>query len=96
VLRAANRSPPSHFKKEERELGHTGTTATADNRGAARLLTASEVAGVLGVRRTRVYALLASGTIPVVHVGRQVRVAERVLYEWIEAGGQALPGGWKR
>jgi len=77
-------------------LGHTGTTTTADNRGAARLLTASEVAEILGVRRTRVYALLASGTIPVVHVGRQVRVDRAVLDEWIDAGGQALPGGWKR
>lgn len=77
-------------------MGHTITMETAPGAGTTRLLSASEVAQILGVRKTRVYALLKSGIIPAVHVGRQVRVDKNTLDEWIDAGGQALPSGWKR
>lgn len=77
-------------------MDQIGTMDATRSRGITRLLSASEVAEILGVRQARVYALLRSGIIPAVHLGRQVRVDEQVLDEWIEAGGQALPGGWKR
>lgn len=77
-------------------MDQNGTTHTAGNQGITRLLSASEVAEILGVRKMRVYALLKSGIIPVVRLGRQVRVNKDALDDWIGAGGQALPGGWKR
>jgi excisionase family DNA binding protein len=60
------------------------------------LLTVSEVAQVLRVPRARAYALIREGMLPAVRIGRQLRVAEDALAEWIAQGGQALPGGWKR
>lgn len=53
-----------------------------------KLLTIAEVAPVLGVNVPRAYELARQGVIPVVRVGRQVRVNEAKLIEWIELGGQ--------
>ena len=61
-----------------------------------RLLNMEEVAERLNVSIHRAYELGRNGLLPVVHLGRQLRVEERRLLAWIEAGGQALPGGWKR
>jgi putative molybdopterin biosynthesis protein len=36
------------------------------------------------------------GLLPIVRLGRQIRVEEARLMSWIESGGRALPGGWKR
>jgi hypothetical protein len=36
------------------------------------------------------------GLLPTVRMGRQIRVEEALLMSWIEPGGRALPGGWKR
>lgn len=47
-----------------------------DSREAARLLSISE---------RKLWALQASGEIPVVRIGRAVRFAVRDLYEWIDA-----------
>jgi excisionase family DNA binding protein len=49
------------------------------------LLKATEVARVLGIGRTRVYELMAAGELPVVRIGRFVRVPRRSLESWIEA-----------
>ena len=57
------------------------------------LMTAEEVAGVLGVSRQRVYALIREGVIPSgvsVQLGRQVRVNPDALEEWIRAGGKGF------
>ena len=70
---------------------------------APRLLMAPQVAARLGFRR-RVfcmvraelredqcgYALAREGIIPVVRIGRQVRVDREQLATWIEGGGQEL------
>lgn len=61
-----------------------------------RLLTVKSVSEVLGVSEARVYDLIREGILPACRLGRQVRVSEDVLREWIENGGQALPGGWRR
>jgi len=54
------------------------------------LLTATEAAEAIGVGRTRIYELLASGQIPSVKIGRSVRVPTEALRRWIkerESGG---------
>lgn len=61
-----------------------------------KLLTIDEVAGILNVKVARAYELARTGLLPTVRLGRQVRVEERRLIAWIEAGGAALPGGWKK
>lgn len=61
-----------------------------------RLLQMKDVAEQLGVSVQRAYELARTGLIPVVHIGRQIRVEEGRLRAWIRDGGRALPGGWKR
>lgn len=61
-----------------------------------RLLTAAEAAEILAVTPARVYELVRQDVLPHVRLGRQVRIDPDRLEEWIAAGGQALPGGWRR
>lgn len=61
-----------------------------------RLLRISEVARVLDLKEDRVYALAREGIIPVIRIGRQLRVDPDKLQEWIDNGGQAYPGGWRK
>ncbi|BDG59924.1 helix-turn-helix domain-containing protein [Caldinitratiruptor microaerophilus] len=62
----------------------------------ARLATAREIAAEYGLRVERVYELARQSLIPHVRVGRSVRFDRLAVERWIEAGGQALPGGWRR
>jgi excisionase family DNA binding protein len=56
-----------------------------------RLLSAEDVAELLGVPRTFVYALARRGDLPVVRVGeRYVRFRAEALEQWI--AGQESPG----
>ena len=62
-----------------------------------KLLPIPEVAQVLDVPAPRVYDLVRQGILPgVVRLGRQIKVDQDQLWEFIERGGQALPGGWKK
>lgn len=61
-----------------------------------RLLQVPQVAEILGTTQGRVYELVRLSLIPAVRLGRQVRIDEAALHEWIRNGGQALPGGWKK
>ncbi len=61
-----------------------------------KLLTAPEAAAVLRVRKQRVYQLVRAGLLPATRMGRQVRISEPSLRRWINDGGKALPGGWRR
>jgi excisionase family DNA binding protein len=56
---------------------------------AARLLTAPEVAERLGVRLHRVYELIRTNRLPVVRLGRNIRVDPGALESWIANGGTA-------
>lgn len=47
------------------------------------LLRADEVAVVLGVGRSKAYELMASGELPVIRIGRLVRVPRHALDQWI-------------
>ena len=60
------------------------------------LLRPSEAAEVLGMGRTKVYELLASGELPSVRIGKSVRVPVEALRRWIqdqtmEQGSMASP-----
>jgi excisionase family DNA binding protein len=48
------------------------------------LLRVEEVAQLLGIARSTVYALIAAGDLPVVRIGRVTRVARHALAGWIE------------
>jgi putative molybdopterin biosynthesis protein len=61
-----------------------------------QMLTMQEVADRLGVSLQRAYEMGRTGLLPIVRMGRQIRVEETRLVSWIESGGRALPGGWKR
>lgn len=49
------------------------------------LLRAEEVAKALRIGRTKAYEMMAAGELPVVRLGRCVRVPRRRLAEWIAA-----------
>jgi excisionase family DNA binding protein len=65
------------------------------HRPARRLLTVTEVAEHLGLRPHAVYAMIRQGILPAVAMGRRLRVDSWALDEWIDRGGQALPGRWR-
>lgn len=61
---------------------------TADARGtrpmAPLLLRAGEVATLLGLGRSTVFAMLGAGELPVVRIGRSVRVPRVALERWVD------------
>jgi excisionase family DNA binding protein len=61
---------------------------TAEARGTGPLgpllLRAGEVARLLGLGRSTVFALLAAGELPVIRIGRSVRVPRAALERWID------------
>ena len=61
-----------------------------------RLITIPEVSQILEVNVQRAYELVRLGLIPSVRLGRQVRVDSKSLEDFIEKGGKALSGGWKK
>jgi excisionase family DNA binding protein len=60
------------------------------------LLTIKKIALRLGITEARGYELARANILPVVRLGRQIRIDPDALEEFIKQGGQALPGGWKR
>ena len=61
----------------------------------ANLLSLAEAAKCLRVSYARATDLARHGVIPVVRLGRQVRVNPTDLQSFISNGGKALPGGWR-
>ncbi len=53
-----------------------------------RLLTVPEVAEVLGVHPSYVYEVARSGKLPIVRLGKYVRIAPSALREWLAERGQ--------
>jgi excisionase family DNA binding protein len=43
-----------------------------------------EVQEILGIGRTKVYELVATGQIPSVRIGRSIRINRRRLEEWLD------------
>jgi len=48
------------------------------------LLRIPEVAKALGLGRTKIYELIAAGELPVIRVGRAVRVSVTAVQKWVE------------
>ena len=48
------------------------------------LLRVPEVAKALGLGRTKVYELISTGELPVIRLGRAVRVSVAALHKWVE------------
>lgn len=61
-----------------------------------RSLRMREVAEILDISVPRAYALAREGLLPVVRLGRQLRVDAEVFHDFLRAGGRSLPGGWRR
>ena len=53
------------------------------------LMRPAEVVDLLGISRTKVYALIASGELPSMKVGESVRVPVAALQRWLE---ERVPG----
>jgi excisionase family DNA binding protein len=47
------------------------------------LLRAVQVARLLGLSRSQTYAMMADGRLPVLRIGRAVRVPKRALANWV-------------
>jgi excisionase family DNA binding protein len=81
--RAASGSPPSGAATPD----WTVSAADLDSRPGVQdeplLLGAAEVARLLGIGRTKVYELIARRQLPVVCIGRCVRVPRHQLQGWI-------------
>jgi excisionase family DNA binding protein len=48
------------------------------------LLRIPEVAETLGIGRTKIYEMIATGELPTIRVGRAVRISVTALQKWIE------------
>lgn len=60
------------------------------------LLRPTEAAAAMGISRSRMYELMASGAIPAIRIGKSARVPVDALREWVttqvaatRAGGEA-------
>jgi excisionase family DNA binding protein len=60
------------------------------------LIDAREAARALGISRSRLYAATRNALVPAVRIGRSYRYSPSVLRRFIESGGTAWPGGWRR
>ena len=61
-----------------------------------RIVGVKPIAELLDVKQSRVYDLAQQDLIPHIKLGRQVRFDLDKVEAWLEAGGQALPGGWRQ
>ena len=48
------------------------------------LLRIPEVAETLGIGRTKIYEMVATGELPTIRVGRAVRISVSTLQKWVE------------
>lgn len=60
------------------------------------LLRIPEAARALGIARSLAYEMARDGRLPVVHIGKAVRVPRRKLEEWIEERVRAESTGLRR
>jgi len=61
-----------------------------------KLITLVQCAEVIGVTYSRMAELARIGMVPVVRLGRQIRIDPDKLAAFIDQGGKPLPGGWRR
>jgi excisionase family DNA binding protein len=69
------------------------------NLSTQQLLTLQQTANILAVKYPRAAEMVRTGTLPaecVVRLGRQIRVNPDALEQFLQNGGRALEGGWRR
>lgn len=69
----------------EPQSGLATVPATSPDPSAALLLRVTEAARLLGVSRTTLYQLIAAGEIPVVRIGRSVRIVRSELERRVQS-----------
>jgi excisionase family DNA binding protein len=57
------------------------------------LLKAGDVGKLLGLGRSKVFAMVAAGELPVIRIGRSVRVPRAALERWVAAHTQNASSG---
>jgi excisionase family DNA binding protein len=90
--RPSQASPP--HQPDRRRGGVRGTGAVSGSPATATskaveppiLLDSRQVAHLLGISRTKAFQLIAQGDLPVIRIGRCVRVPRGLLEAWILAG----------
>lgn len=61
-----------------------------------RFQSTSELAGEWGVKVGTIQRYVREGIIPHVRIGRSVLFDTKQIEQWINQGGQSLPGGWRK
>ena len=85
LLAASSRAIERREGMKSSEGGAAVVAAEPPDPREVRLLKPSQVAEMLGIGRTKVYDLIASGELPVVVLsGRIKRISAAALREWIE------------
>jgi excisionase family DNA binding protein len=74
-----------------RGLGEPAPVPVPRQEPEAWLLDSRDLSRLLGIGRTKAFQLMARAEVPVIHIGRSVRVPRAALERWIEANteGQA-------
>lgn len=57
----------------------------SDGRGLPELLTVRDVQDITQLGRTKVYELIRDGELPIIRLGRSIRIRRRVFEEWLVA-----------
>jgi len=94
---------PSRRPASETALGRRGGligTGTASGSSPALaipgdlalLLDSRQIAQLLAISRTKVFQLIARGEVPVVRIGRCVRVPRSSLQDWVRDKTSCVPG----
>lgn len=73
------------FGGNPRRIGFPPTERPDGGTALPLLLSTAEVGALLGIGRTKVFEMLASGELPAVRIGRCVRVSRDQLEGWIDA-----------
>lgn len=60
-----------------------------ENDASVVLYKAHQVATLLGISRSQAYGMMATGRLPVVRIGRSVRVPKAALIEWIRTNTES-------
>lgn len=48
-----------------------------------KLLTVKEITAILSISRTKVYALIKSGELPFIRIGRCIRIPNNLFEDWL-------------
>ena len=64
--------------------------------GMPEIVTADQLAPILGVSKARLYQLARDQIVPDVRMGRMVKFDLAQIRGWIESGGKGYPGGWRK